>query len=323
MIAFLTNRIADLKPHQTTTRLVAAGLGLGKRIALVDVLGLSIHAPDDVRARAVVMFGPTTPEAICERAHCVDRETVSLTSAELLLIRTSPGRDIERAWAHQLALQAARLVRNTGVAVANDPSGLERASSKLYSACLPADLTPRTIVAHEPGDVVGFVAELGGPAVLKPLLGSQGRDVFFISDDTNLAELARLLGRTGYLLVQEYLPEATSGDIRVLILDGEVLEAPTGAAAVRRMPRAGEFRSNVALGAQVSLATLTDSQREVCRRAGAVLAADGIRFAGLDLVGEKIVEANVYSTGGLVDAERFLDAELAPQIVAALLGRPG
>lgn len=320
MIAILTNRIADLKPHQTTARLAEAALAIGQEVALIDVLGLSIHAPGDVRATAVVVAEPLDTAAICARVAAAERTAVDLEGIELLLIRTSPGRDIERAWAHQLALQAARLVRDAGVEVANDPVALERASSKLYSACLPADLTPQTLVTHDPAAAAAFVDRLDGPAVLKPLLGSQGRDVFFVRDDQNLTELARLLGRTGYLLIQEYLPEASEGDSRVLLLDGEVIAAPRGHAAVRRMPRAGEFRSNVALGAQVSHAKLSDDQLEVCRKAGSVLVADGIRFAGLDLIGTKIVEVNVYSTGGLVDAEIFLRVDLATPVIEALLG---
>ena len=320
MIAVLVNRIEELKPHQTTARLIEAGAALGHEVAILDVLSIAVRSPTEVFARCVTAAAGATVADACVAAQESPRVEFDLAGADLLLIRTSPGRDTERAWAHQLALQAARLVRDLGVEVANDPIGLERASSKLYGACLPGDLTPRTLVTHAPESVAAFVTELEGPAVIKPLLGSRGRDVFFVSDNRNLAQLCRLLGRTGYIVTQEYLPEANRGDVRVLVLDGQVLASDGGAhAAVRRRPRAGEFRSNVALGAEVAPAELTPVQLDICHRVASILVDDGIRFAGLDLVGDRVVEVNVFSTGGLVDAEAFAGADFATPLISALI----
>ena len=45
-------------------------------------------------------------------------------------------------------------------------------------------------------------------------------------------------------------------------------------------------------------------------------------MAGIDLVGERVVEVNVYSTGGLPDAEGFCERDFAGPVVAAALGAP-
>lgn len=324
MIAFVVNRLGELGPEQTTTRLIEACLACGREVAVLDVFGLSVHGPfsGGVWADAAVFDAPLDRPAICQAARTRPRVALDLGLLDLAVIRTSPGRDLEYAWAHRLMLQAMRMVRDDGVSVANDPIGLERASSKLYSACLPGDLTPQTLVTHSAAAARSFIDELGGPVVLKPLLGSGGRDVFYIegAGAVNLRSLCALLGRTGYFVVQQYVPEADAGDIRVLVLDGDVLAIDGVIAAVRRTPPAGEFRSNISLGSRAEPTELTDRQRQTCRRAAGLLLDDDIRFAGLDLIGDQIVEVNVYSTGGVVDAEAFYDKPYAQAIMDALLG---
>lgn len=326
MDVFIVNRVAELKAHQTTTRLIEATRRAGRRAFVTDVLSLSVHSPTDVRGLGVeIADGSASVAEICERVRTGTRTHTPLQKTELVVIRTSPGRDLDQAWAHRLALQAARLVRDAGVPVVNDPVGLDRASSKLYGACLPADVTPRTLVAHDRRSVETFIRELGGPAVIKPLLGSQGRDVFIVDrvDDRNLGQICDILGRTGYLIVQEYLPAAEHGDVRILLLDGEVLGSDRAPAAVHRIPRLGEFRSNVALGAEVQPATLTARQLEIAGRVARRVARDGIRLSGLDLIGDHVVEVNVFSTGGIVDAELFAGEDYATAVMDALRRPPG
>ena len=322
MIVFVVNRIDELKLHQTTTRLIAEACRVSTRVAVTDVLSLAVRSPTDIRGLAVVIAGgsPQTPADICRLVTSPLREEIPLHEANLVMLRTSPGRDLGLAWAHRLCLQVARLVRDAGVSVVNDPVGLERASSKLYGACLPSDISPATLVAHSWVQARDYIVSLGKPVVIKPLLGSQGRDVFFVhdADEQNLSQLCELLGQTGYLVIQEFMPDAIRGDIRVLLLDGKVLEVGGVLAAVHRVPRVGEFRSNIALGAKATPVELTEVQRRVARRTAEIVLEDGIRFSGLDLVGDRVVEVNVYSTGGLVDAELFYGVDYATVVLAAL-----
>ena len=48
------------------------------------------------------------------------------------------------------------------------------------------------------------------------------------------------------------------------------------------------------------------------------LVADGLFLVGLDLIGDKVVEVNVYSPGGLGDAQRFEKAPFVSALVDAL-----
>ncbi len=322
-IVVLVNRLGELRADQTTTRLVQAAARLGHRVHLIDVFGLAVHRPDDIRARAITVEPGSDDSlaAIAAQTASTTSRLVRLDRARLVLVRTSPGRDLAHAWAHRMALHAMRLLSDRGVRVVNDPVGLERASSKLYGACLPPELSPATLVTHEWSSARSWIEQLGRPVVVKPLLGSQGRDVFFLdhADVANAKQIVEVLGRSGYLVVQEYLPEAVEGDVRVLLFDGAILEVDGREAAVRRVPQRGEFRSNVSLGARAEAVSLTPEQLSVSERIAAILARDDIVFAGLDLVGTHAVEVNVYSTGGLTDMELFYGLDYATPVLTGLL----
>lgn len=70
-------------------------------------------------------------------------------------------------------------------------------------------------------------AGLGGKAVIKPLPGSKGRNVFIVdgAGDENLNQIIDAVRRDGYVVAQEHLPEGAEGDTRLYLLDGDPLEA--------------------------------------------------------------------------------------------------
>jgi glutathione synthase len=324
MATLIVNHLGELRPGQTTTRFIEAYLEAGEKVAVTDIFSLAAARAGDLRAHAVVLERSTIDEPsraqICRSVNTRKPKRIDLAEHGPIVIRTSPGRDIDNAWAHRLALEVCHLASDHALRVVNDPVALAQASSKLYNVRLPPEVTPATLVTHSYDDVRAYLKTLGKPAVLKPLLGSQGRDVFFVDgpEQANLRQVCELMGRSGYLVVQEYL----DGDIRVLILDGRILSVEGRDCAVRRVPKANEFRSNVALGARAMPAQLEPSQRAVAAKAAAVVFADGIRFAGLDVVGDKVVEVNVYSTGGLVDAEAFYERNYARVVLTALAEDP-
>ena len=82
--------------------------------------------------------------------------------------------------------------------------------------------------------------------VIKPLDGMGGRSIFLVhKDDKNLAVYETITGRGKHLvIVQEYIPEAESGDNRIVIINGELLEQK-----LVRVPSPLDFRGNLAAGA--------------------------------------------------------------------------
>jgi glutathione synthase len=64
------------------------------------------------------------------------------------------------------------------VLVLNDPFGLAHAMNKVYFEQFPAQVRPRTLVTRAPEDVKEFVHDCDERAILKPVQGSGGKNVF-------------------------------------------------------------------------------------------------------------------------------------------------
>ncbi len=322
-VLFLLNDRWAVKPGNTTTTLMQACQQLGYPVLVTDVVHLQASSTTSLFAESIELPLQVSRAGDSEIVRRLSKSKVSrinLADVAAILIRTAPGKDIVRSWAHRLALEIMRLAHENGVRIVNNPIGLQRASSKLYTVCLPEDFVPRTMVCHSAKSVQTFAESLQGPFVIKPLLGSQGRDVFFLDgyDSLNTRQVVDILGRTGYLVVQEYVPEAVDGDIRVLTLDDRlVCDAP--AIGIRRIPAAGERRSNISLGGRAMVVQLTEQQAAICRKVARILKEDGIRFSGLDLVGNKIVEVNVFSPSGLQEFDKYLGHPVSGEVIQALL----
>src|SRR5690606_9109322 len=99
------------------------------------------------------------------------------------------------------------------------------------------------------------------------------------------------------------------GDVRILMLNGE----PIG--AMRRVPASGDIRSNVHAGGTVLKHVLTPQQKELCKYVGPKLAKDGLYFAGIDVVGSKLLEVNVLSPGGITRINKLNRCKLQKQVI--------
>ena len=115
------------------------------------------------------------------------------------------------------------------------------------------------------------------------------------------------------VMVQAFLPAVTAGDKRILLVDGE----PLG--AVNRMPAAGEFRSNLAVGGSPQSTELTDRERQICAELTSALRAEGLFFVGIDVIDGRLSEINVTSPTGVREVERLSGIPLADQAMERLL----
>jgi glutathione synthase len=89
-------------------------------------------------------------------------------------------------------------------------------------------------------------------------------------------------------MAQRYLPQISSGDTRILLINGEPV--PVGLA---RVPSAGETRGNLAAGGSGVPRPLTDRDRWICAQIGPELKAKGLVFVGIDVIGDYLTEINV------------------------------
>ena len=185
--------------------------------------------------------------------------------------------------------------------VVNDPAAVRNAPEKVWVLDF-ARFMPPTMVTRSLGAAREFLAK-HGDVVLKPLHGNAGKAVFKISrDGANLSALMELFNATYREphVLQAFVPEVSSGDKRIILVDGEF------AGAVNRVPAVGDIRSNLALGGTAEAAELTDAEHEICDALGPELKRRGLLFVGIDVIGGRwLTEINVTSPTGIVAVDRF------------------
>jgi glutathione synthase len=239
----------------------------------------------------------------------------------VLMMRNDPAEDMtERPWAVTSGVLFAQLSVARGTLVLNDPANLANAVNKTYFQHFPDVVRPRTLISRDAGDIAAFIDDMGGGAVLKPLQGSGGSNVFFVSGDEspNLQQMIEAVGRDGYIVAQEVLPEADAGDVRMFIMNGEPLVAGGHHAAFRRVNKTADPRSNMRAGGKAERVKVTDAMLELAEVVRPKLIADGMFLVGLDIVGDKLMEVNVFSPGGLGSCESIYKAKFADVVIDAL-----
>jgi glutathione synthase len=195
---------------------------------------------------------------------------------------------------------------------------VRNAPEKLFVTHFP-DLMPPTLITADRDQIMAFRRE-HGDLILKPLFGNGGAGVFLVKqDDMNLNALLELFTERSRepLVIQRYVPEVRQGDKRIILVDGEAM------GAINRVPAEGEARSNLHVGGRPERTTLTEREREICRRIGPALRDRGLIFVGIDVIGGYLTEINVTSPTGLQEVARFEGVRLEAYIWDAIEARVG
>ena len=290
---FLVNRIAELRSQQATTGLVRESARRGDTwIAQAD--GFSASGAGVRVVAAQVPAGTTHVRGLRPSTRC------EIGVFDRVLVRLNPARD-DRPWLGPWLLDILREAEADGVTVINTPHALNTFGTKSGLRHLPADWVPPSLITTHAADLEAFTRSRER-TVLKPAAGTQGQSVFIVRrDDDNIRALIELMAPSGPTVAQEWLPEGVDGDQRIILVDGEILEVDGRPAAVRRRPKEGELRSNVHLGGVPEVGCVTERERALVAACGPVLREAGVRVAGLDCIGGKIIEVNVWSPGGFRD----------------------
>lgn len=175
--------------------------------------------------------------------------------------------------------------------VINPPRGIRNISEKMSILQFP-ELTPKTWVGKDI-DALETFAHQFDQVVLKVLYLMGGDGVIKLkSDAPDFREKAStFIAASGRepILAQEFLPAVTGGDKRVFVINGEPF------AALRRMPKEGDFRANLHVGGVAVAGELDDADRAITAAVAPLLKREGIVFAGLDVIAGKLIEINVTS----------------------------
>ncbi len=276
---------------------------------------LFYYHPDDLtwRGGEVVAAGwdLTVKRAKGDHFAFGERRVVDLADWDVVLLRQDPPFDMA-------------YITNTHILdhihpktlVVNDPTSVRNAPEKLLVLEF-LDLTPPTMIARDIEQIKAFRDE-HGDMILKPLYGNGGAGVFRLTaEDFNLNALHELFTSFSRepLIAQKFLPDVTTGDKRIILVDGE----PVG--AINRVPAAGETRSNMHVGGRPEKDGLTERDLEICARIGPLLRERGLIFVGIDVIGDYLTEINVTSPTGVQELERFDGVDIAAKVWSAIEAR--
>lgn len=324
-IGFVVNDVLTEKPTYTTTRLALAASQRNHEVWLMGMGDFGYEPDGTLRAWGRAADHSKTYRSrdryLADVQKPDTQELISLTEFDVVMMRADPADDAaEHPWANTAGVAFGRLIAEHGTLVVNDPTNLSGALSKAYFQHFPEAVRPRTLISRHEDRIREFVDELGGQAVLKPLQGSGGSGVFIVNTDEspNLSQIVEAIARDGYVVVQEYLEEAKNGDIRMFVMNGKPLQVKRKFAAFRRRPSSSDVRSNMSAGGSAEKVEVTQEMLDMVEIVRPKLEADGMFLVGLDIVGDKLMEVNVFSPGGLGSCESLYGVDFAPHIIESL-----
>ncbi|MDX5420931.1 MAG: glutathione synthase, partial [Hymenobacteraceae bacterium] len=80
----------------------------------------------------------------------------------------------------------------------------------------------------------------------------------------------------------------------------------------------GDIRSNIHAGGSVQAAKVDKRMLDLVELVRPKLIQDGMFLVGLDIVGDKLMEINVFSPGALPDASEMEGVDFSEPVIAAL-----
>lgn len=322
-IGFVVNDVATEKPQFSTTRLAMSARNREHEVWLMGVSNLAQDAEGRVvaHARAPEDKSYRSLKTFLEHVQAGDSEKITVDEFDVLMLRNDPSDDaMDRPWAQTSGVLFGQVAMANGVLVVNDPMHLADAVNKTYFQHFPEEVRPRTVISRDAGDLKEFIAECGGRCVLKPLQGSGGQGVFLVDEggEQNVNQIIETIVRDGYVVAQEFLEAAKDGDVRMFVMNGEPLKVGDQYAAFRRVNEGTDVRSNMHVGGEAKAVKVTDEMLSLVEMVKPKLLRDGMFLVGLDIVGDKLMEVNVFSPGGLGSAASLEEIDFAGAVIAAL-----
>lgn len=169
---------------------------------------------------------------------------------------------------------------------------------------------PRTVFSNYTRDSQAVVSLIEHtPIILKLLEGTQGVGVVLAETRKAAASVLEAFnGLEARVVLQEFIDEAQGADLRVLVVDGQVV------GAMKRQAKEGEFRSNLHRGGTAKVINLSPDEETAAVKAATAM---GLGVAGVDLLqsdrGPLILEVN--SSPGLEGIEKATGKDIATSII--------
>ncbi|HVR62392.1 MAG TPA: hypothetical protein VMU50_10860 [Polyangia bacterium] len=322
-ICFVVADVRTQQPSYAGVYLALAAQRRGHDVRFVSVENLSFLDDNNVLATTTrVRTGEYQNTAEYAAALASDEavsEEDTLGSFDVVFLRYNPVREAAGGPAAPIIDFGWRL-RLGGTLVVNDPEGLRRAGSRMYLAEFPADVRTKSLVSRSKARLKEFLRALDGPAVLKPLAPRGGERVFYLRrrQVSNLNQIISTLTKDGYAIAQEYLPEVEQGEKRLLLLNAEPIRDGDRVAIYRRRSTIGGNGDGTPSTALRGKCEFGAVEARICDIMRPKLLADGLYFVGVDIVGDKILELNVFTPGGIHSIHELYGMDVGDIIIRDL-----
>jgi len=315
-IAFLMDKLESINPeYETTSWLMYECNQRGHTVYFLEPHDVYIRSDEIVARMRNITVSPDLSMKKYWRSliRCLNRDELlfeTVTELDALFLRKDP----------PLLYQTMEFLSpiSDEVFMINSTTGQIMGNSKLYTLNFP-NIIPKTHVSRDPARLLKIIDDFGGDMVIKPLqrFGGEGVIKVSVKDRLNLKSLInyyvsayRSYEEREPIMVQEYIDVVrTEGDIRILMLNGEIL------GAMRRKPRKGDFRTNIHAGARAYKHEVTQREKEICLTIKDKLIRDGLYFVGIDVIGDKLGEINCVSPGGIPRINKLDDVKLEAKVI--------
>ena len=228
-----------------------------------------------------------------------------LDTFDIIFMRKDPPYDMTFHYCTQLLSLTKSLV-------VNSPQALRDFNEKLI--ILPfLDFIPETLITSNESKIRSFLKKHPEGFILKSLASYQGRSVIWITkDDKNSKKILKDYTKnfSNPVMIQEYLPEVTTGDKRILVLGGKII------GAVLREPKDNKFLANLGQGGIARKTNITERENEMVKGISNFLISNGLHFIGLDVIGNKITEINITCPTGVVHINELNNIVLEREIIS-------
>lgn len=236
--------------------------------------------------------------------------TIELSSLDVILMRKDPPFEMQYIYATYMLEYAEK----QGTLIVNKPQSLRDANEKMFALGFGQCIVP-TLVTRNTEQIKEFVTQYQD-VIIKPLDGMGGSSIFKMKEsDPNTNVIIETLTKfaTEFAMVQQFIPEITAGDKRILIIDGIPVDY-----ALARIPAEGENRGNLAAGGTGKGIVLSERDYWLCEQVKPVLQEKGLIFVGLDVIGDYITEINVTSPTCIRELDKQFDLNIAGLLMDAI-----
>jgi glutathione synthase len=242
-----------------------------------------------------------------------ETQTINLDDLDVILMRKDPPFDNEFIYSTYI-LEAAEA---KGTLIVNRPQSLRDCNEKVFATQFPQCCPP--VLVSRNSDLLRNFHQQHGDVIFKPLDGMGGAGIFRCkANDPNVGVILETLTDFGQqqIMAQQFIPEITNGDKRILVIDGEPVPY-----ALARVPAEGETRGNLAAGGSGIPQPLTEKDFWIVEQVAPALKEKGLIFVGLDVIGDYLTEINVTSPTCARELDRAYDTDIGGRLMNAIEAR--